>query len=64
MKKQNKKLNLKSETVRSLTNLQLAEVAGGLPRLSKNATDCCGAPGSDHVNVCQSEFASDCGSCG
>lgn len=64
MKKQNKKLLLRSETVRQLGDLQLTQAAGGLPRLSRNASECCTAPGSDHVGVCQSEFVSDCGPCG
>jgi hypothetical protein len=64
MRKHSKRLHLRVETVRQLGTLELTLAIGGLPRLSKLETDCCTAPGSDHKGVCQSEFASDCGSCG
>lgn len=63
MKNIGKKLNLRVETLRSLTALHLRGARGGLPRLSNNVTGCCTEPTSGGPGACQSAFVSDCGRC-
>lgn len=59
-KKTRSRLNLRPDTIRNLSGVQLIAVVGGQPLEPSQASDCDTLPTSGNPGACQSAFVTDC----